>query len=132
MKSIHSTTPLQKLFGMAVSVIVNGGLFLLIALSSGSSESEAPSNAEVTTQKIFCRYIGNGRLYQVEVEASGWQEAEENVCGSHLRDVRLSPLLIEGARLIVEKDELPILLAQRESCSCSAEERVPITGYQHC
>ena len=111
--------------GATSSILVNGSIFLLIALSSGSSEAVV-SNAADTRQNIFCRYIANGRLFQLEVSAVDWQEAEEITCGAHLRDVRLSPILIEGARLILDKEELPLLLAQRESCSCSQEERVPI------
>ena len=40
--------------------------------------------------------------------------------------IRLAPLLHEGAKLILDGDNHPLLLAQRESCSCSSEERVPI------
>ena len=123
---LHPISPLQKILGAAISIAVNGGLFLLIVLSSGSSEAVGSSSSSVARQNIFCRYIANGRLFQLEVQAVDWQEAEEITCGAHLRDVHLSPGMIEGARLILDKEELPLLLAQRESCSCSQEERVPI------
>lgn len=110
--------------GLAVSVLANAAIFLLIALSSGSSEPLPPSEAVNT---VFCRYIENGKLYQFEITAQDWQAAEERVCGSQYRDVRLGALLQEGTRLLlVSPDTHPLLLAQRESCSCSSDDKVPV------
>ncbi|MBQ9817310.1 MAG: TonB C-terminal domain-containing protein [Proteobacteria bacterium] len=114
----------DKIISFVVTAIIHTGIFLLFALSSGSSESVNTEPVEETT--IFCRYIDNGRLFQVEVSAPDWQKAEEIVCGSQVRDVRLSPLILEGALLILEDTPNPVILAQRESCSCSNEERIPI------
>ncbi|MBQ1926258.1 MAG: TonB C-terminal domain-containing protein [Proteobacteria bacterium] len=123
-KNRHSVSPGMHLGSALFSGIVNGAIGLLFVLSSGSQSPEPAAPVEAST--IFCRYIDNGRLYQTEVSAPDWQTAEEMVCGAQVRDVRLSPLLLEGARLILEADTNPVLLAQRESCSCSQEERVPI------
>ena len=121
----HAAPLTQKLASMLVSLLVNGGIFLLFALSSGSSES-SEALAASQNEQVFCRYIENGRMYNVEIAAPDWQNAEEQICGAHYRDVRLGSLLVEGAKLILDNGEHPILLAQRESCSCSKEERVPV------
>lgn len=120
----HSVSPGMHLGSAIFSGIVNGAIGLLFVLSSGSQGPEPAQPVETST--IFCRYIDNGRLFQTEVSAPDWQTAEEIVCGAQVRDVRLSPLLLEGARLILDDTSNPVLLAQRESCSCSQEERVPI------
>ncbi|MBO5752146.1 MAG: TonB C-terminal domain-containing protein [Proteobacteria bacterium] len=119
----HKPTAAERFFSILVTILVHGGILVLVALSSGSEPIE---QVKTEGEKIFCRYIDNGRLFQVEIEAADWQEAEEQVCGSHRRDVRLSPLLLEGALLILEDTPNAVVLAQRESCSCSKEERVPI------
>ena len=127
MKDDHATSPLGRFMSVIVSVLANGGIFMLMALGSSGSENVGEAGAAtVTRQNVFCRYIADGKLYQLEVSAANWQDAEEMTCGAHLRDVKLSPLLIDGARLILDQKEPPLLLAQRESCSCSQDERVPI------
>ncbi len=123
--NIHQTSPAEHVMGMAVSVIVNAAIFLLIALSSGSSEPQAAPQTD--TNKVFCRYIEDGKLYQFDFTAADWQAAEEIVCGSKFRDVRLGASLVEGAKLLLTApDHNAILLAQRESCSCSSEDKVPV------
>lgn len=114
----------MRLGSMIFSGLVNGAIALLFILSSGSQAPEMAQPVEVS--KIFCRYIDNGKLYQTEIAAPDWQTAEEIICGAQMRDVRLSPILFEGARLVIGDTGNPVMLAQRESCSCSQEERVPI------
>ncbi|MBQ4291567.1 MAG: TonB C-terminal domain-containing protein [Muribaculaceae bacterium] len=120
----HSTPVSVRFGGMAGSLFVNVAIFLMIALSSSSSAPEAVAAAP---QTVFCRYIDNGKLFQFDVVADDWQQAEEKVCGSHYKDVRLGGLLIEGAHLLLTTaDSNLILRAQRESCSCSSEDKVPV------
>ena len=107
----------------AVTAVVHGIIFAVVALSSNSSQPEVQTAEETS---VFCRYIESGRLFQTEVRAKDWQDAEERICGAQYRGIRLAPLLHEGAKLILDGDNHPLLLAQRESCSCSSEERVPI------
>ena len=121
----HSVSFAQRLASVLVSCAVNGGIFLLFALSSGSSEP-TEAQAAVDQTPIFCRYYENGQLFQIKVKAVDWQDAEEKTCGAHYRDVRLGPLLVEGASLILNGAENAVILAQRENCSCSTEERAPI------
>ncbi|MCL2325977.1 MAG: TonB C-terminal domain-containing protein [Proteobacteria bacterium] len=122
----HTPSFGQRIGGSAFSVLINGGMFALFAFSSGSVSP--PIGQEVSEPKVvFCRYIDDGRLFQVEVKAEDWISAEEMVCGADLRGVRLGSLLLEGARLLLEHPtKNALLLAQRESCSCSDENQVPI------
>ncbi len=114
----------ERLAGGIFTCLVHVGIAAVVLLSTGS---EAPKqNQNVTKNAIFCRYIENGRLFRLEVDAKDWQEAEEKTCGAQLADVRMPPLLAEGARLILDGDAHPVLLAQRESCSCSDRENIPI------
>ena len=119
----HSRKPTEHLISLIITGIIHAGIFLLFALSSGSESQQTESTPANT---IFCRYIDNGRFFQVEVSAADWQEAEERICGADMRDVRLGPVLLEGALLILENRPNSVIYAQRESCSCSSEEKVPI------
>lgn len=119
----HKPSTMERVASCGVTVGIHGVILAAIALSSGSSESAAP---EIKEETVFCRYIESGRLFNIEVRASDWQAAEERVCGSVYRGVRLPPLFQEGARLALDGDNHPLLVAQRESCSCSMQERVPI------
>ncbi len=120
----HALGTKNQVLSVFVSVVVNTTLALLIVLSSGSS-SEVPQPVEENA--IFCRYIEDGRMYQFEMQAPDWQTAEETVCGSHYRDVRLGSLLVEGARLLLtDASNNLVLHAQRESCSCSGKDDVPV------
>jgi len=122
----HTLSLGHKIVGSAFSVLVNGVLFALIAFSSGS-ESPSIDRESSEPKVVFCRYIDDGRLFQLEVKAEDWASAEEMVCGANDRGVRLSPLLLEGARLLLEHPtKNSLILAQRESCSCSDENQVPI------
>lgn len=113
----------ERSMSTAVTTVVHSVIFAIFALGSNSSQTEVQEGEETT---VFCRYIESGRLFQTEVRARDWQDAEERVCGAQYRGIRLAPLLREGARLVLNGDAHPLLLAQRESCSCSSEERVPI------
>ena len=124
-KDIHQPTVGEKIISGLVTVAIHTVIFLLFILSSGSEKSDTVDSTE-TQNTIFCRYLENGRLFTVEVSAADWQDAEEIVCGSHKRDVRLSPLLLEGANLILDGASNDVVLAQRENCSCSTEEHVPV------
>ena len=124
-KDIHQPTAGERIISGVVTIAVHTVVFLLFILSSGPENTDTLGNAS-EKENIFCRYIENGRMFTVEVSAVDWQDAEEIVCGSHMRDVRLSPLLLEGAQLILDGASNDVVLAQRESCSCSKEERVPI------
>ncbi len=119
----HQPKPAEHFISIVITAIIHVGVFVLFALSSGSESQPQETLAETT---IFCRYIDNGRLFQVEVSAADWQEAEEKVCGAEMRDVRLGPLVLEGALLILEDTPNNVIYAQRESCSCSSDEKVPI------
>lgn len=122
---LHRTSHAQRILGVCVSILFNGGLLALIALSSGSS-AHIDAASDPSANKIFCRYIDNGRLFRIEVEAADWQEAEDRVCGGSYREVRLGQILRDGAALILGDTDNPIVMAQRESCTCSDEDRVPI------
>ncbi len=122
--NIHPASASERFLGITVSILANAAIFAMVALSSGSSETQA---APVEMSKVFCRYIEGGKLFQFDLPAPDGQAAEESVCGSQYRDVRLGAPLVEGARLLLSSpDENAILLAQRESCSCSSEDKVPI------
>lgn len=124
-ENLHPTSMGARAFGIFVALFVNVGIFSLVAFSGGSSTTEPAQAAEIST--VFCRYIEEGQLYQMDVPAADWQAAEEVVCGSRFRDIRLGGLLVEGAKLLLANPSTnQILLAQRESCSCSNEDEVPV------
>ncbi len=123
MRNQRTSGGLERIFGAVISVLVHVAIFSMFLLSSGSEESKMQ---EETPNTVYCRYIDNGRLFQVEVHAVDWQEAEDKVCGAQKKDVHLSPLLLEGALLILEDQANDVIYAQRESCSCSDKEEVPI------
>lgn len=120
----HAPSPFERMLSMAATVIIHAAIFAAAALSSGSSQPEAAAVSEESA--IFCRYIESGRLFRTQVRAKDWQTAEEDVCGSQYRGIRLGALFMEGARLVFDGDGHGLLLAQRESCSCSDESRVPV------
>lgn len=120
----HQQSGAETFLGMFVSAVIHTAIFAVFAMSSGS-EAEGVSAVQ-TDNSIFCRYIENGRLFQIEVPAVDWQEAEEKVCGASVKDVRLGPLLLEGARLILDNSPNRVVYAQRESCSCSDDKNLPI------
>lgn len=114
-----------RLAGIGVTLAVHGLIIALVVLTSSS----APHTQAVLqpAKGLHCRYIESGRLFEVQVSASTWQEAEEMVCGGAFRDVRLPPLALEGLMLVLEDaQDNPVVAAQRESCSCSEEDSIPI------
>ncbi len=123
--NLHPTSFAARAFGIFLAVVVHVLIAALFAVSSGSSSPEPAQAAEPST--ISCRYIEEGRLFKMDVPAQNWQAAEEVICGARYRDVRLGALLAEGARLLLANSSTnQILLAQRESCSCSAQDQVPV------
>ncbi|MFA5624644.1 MAG: TonB C-terminal domain-containing protein [Bradymonadales bacterium] len=120
----RSSTAAQ-LASFGITLAIHGLIVGLVVLTSSSAPQELI--LETPQQSLHCRYIEAGRIFQVQVNASNWQEAEERVCGGAFRDVRLSPLLLEGLTMIlVDASQNPVVAAQRESCSCSEEENLPI------
>lgn len=126
MNKEHHTPIGHRFLAGFTSIVVNAAIFLLIIMGSGSNP-KIDETVQAPGEKFFCRYIDEGRFFQVEVEAEDWMKAEERVCGSNYRNVVLGPLLLAGAKaLTLSAQSNPIILAQRESCSCSSEERIPI------
>jgi len=123
--NIHPTSFKTRAFGFFLAGFVHVLIVLLFAVSGGSSSPEPAQPAEISN--VSCRYIEDGRLYKMDVPAADWQAAEEIICGARYRDVRLGALLAEGARLLLANPSTnQILLAQRESCSCSSQDHVPV------
>ena len=122
-QNLHPRPFSDRLFSLFVAGAIHAAILAVFLFSSGAEETAA---APVSQNTIFCRYIENGRLYQLDTPAADWQEAEERVCGAQYREVVLPGALLEGARVILDGAPHPVVLAQRESCSCSNEERVPI------
>ncbi|MBQ9395352.1 MAG: TonB C-terminal domain-containing protein [Proteobacteria bacterium] len=120
----HKQSAGETFLGIFATVVIHAAIFAVFALSSGG-EAEGVVSVQ-TDNSIFCRYIENGRMFQIEVPAVDWQDAEETVCGVSVRDVRLGPLLLEGARLILDNSPNRVVYAQRESCSCSDDKNLPI------
>jgi outer membrane biosynthesis protein TonB len=125
----HGSSTPAVMSGLITALILNGTLAagILLASQVRSDAMAAQVVAEQSTQSLQCRYIENARLYQLEVTAEDWQAAEAMVCGAKYRNVRVPPLLAMAyAALLSEPEQDAILLAQRESCSCSDGERVPV------
>ena len=129
MKIDHGSNRAQIIIGILSAFLLNGGLGVAILIAShAKQEVVAATLDEDPEAEIFqCRYFEDGRLHQLEVGAQSWQQAEVEVCGAELRDLRLPPLLFRGqVALGVNPDDNALLKAQRESCSCNQGEAVPI------
>ncbi len=127
MKQDHGTTLPQTTVGVVTAIAFNL-LFAVSILWAGHMRGDVDPIAAAANDPLsggethFCRYMEAGRLFQVEVVALSWQSAEEQVCGTHLRDVRLPPTLLKGyALLTLTPSQDRLLAAHRESCSCSSQ-----------
>ncbi len=123
LQNSHPRPVTDRLLSIFTTGAMHTAIFAVFILSSGS---EMQTEAPVPETTIFCRYIENGRLFQLDVPANDWQDAEERICGAMYREIQFPGLLLEGARVILDNATHPVVLAQRESCSCSNDERVPI------
>ncbi len=127
MRPDHGSAASPATIGVITALMLNGMLVAGILLATHFKSDAIAAQATMVFEVFQCRYVEDGRLHQIESEASDWQDAEEQICGAHYRDVRVPPLLARGySMLVTEPGNDPILKAQRESCSCSQGDRPPI------
>jgi len=128
MQQVHGSTTGLTLFGVLFALVLNGGLGVGIIVATHFKSDAIAAQVQSDVAELFqCRYFEGGRLHQLEVEGTDWQDAEEKVCGVQYRGVNVPPLLARGySALILRPDDDALLMAQRESCSCSSGELPPI------
>ena len=75
----HKPSIGERSMSTAVTAVVHGIIFAVVALSSNSSQPEVQTAEETS---VFCRYIESGRLFQTEVRAKLARRRRTHLRGS--------------------------------------------------
>lgn len=113
--------------GILFSLVINGLFVAGIALAAGLQDKHSGAEAieQSELEDIPCRYFTEERLVRATVKAVDWQAAEAEFCGSAFSGVVIPPFLLSGVRAgLSAPDSHPVVLAQRESCSCSDSDEL--------